>query len=131
MAFILLIDDDEDIRITTGELLRAAGHTVETSDDGKMGLKAYQAGLHGLVITDIAMPDMDGLELIGLLKKEEPAPRVIAMSGGSSFSVPVYLPVAKHLGVERILSKPIEPGVLVRTVADVLAEPALARDKKR
>lgn len=130
MASILLIEDDEHVRFVTAELLRTAGYSVETADDGKIGLAVYQAKRHDLVITDIVMPDMDGLELIGHLQNLEPAPRVIAMSGGSRNSIPIYLPIAKHLGVERILAKPIESGVLLRTVADVLAEPARPKIKK-
>jgi YesN/AraC family two-component response regulator len=130
MASILLIDDDEHIRISTAGLLQSAGHTVETAEDGKAGLKTYQANLHDLVITDIVMPDMDGLELIGRLQQLKPSPRIIAMSGGSSFSIPVYLPIAKQLGVERILAKPIEAEVLLRTVKDVLAEPLVPKIKK-
>jgi CheY-like chemotaxis protein len=124
MASILLIDDDEDFRVMTAELLRTVGHTVDTADDGKAGLACYKARLHDLVITDIVMPDMGGLELIEELRQTAPRPRVIAISGGSKFSEPLYLPVAKRLGVERILAKPILPDVLVQTVADVLAKPA-------
>jgi sigma-B regulation protein RsbU (phosphoserine phosphatase) len=130
VASILLIEDDEPVRASTAALLRLAGYSVETAEDGKTGLTIYQANRHDLVITDILMPDMDGLELIGRLNKMDSGPRVIAISGDSIKSIPVYLPVAKHLGVERILAKPIEAGVLLRTVADVLAEPALPRNKK-
>jgi len=126
MALILLIDDDKNLQLLTAELLRSAGHTVDTADDGKPGIALYKARLHDLVITDIVMPDMDGLELIDELRQTEPRPRIIAMSGGHRFSQPVYLPTAKRLGAERILAKPVQPDVFLRTVADVLAEPAPA-----
>jgi CheY-like chemotaxis protein len=126
MASILLIDDDKNLQIMTAELLRSAGHTVDTADDGKPGLALYKTKLHELVITDIVMPDMDGLKLIEELRQTAPRPRVIAMSGGSRLSVPLYLPIAKQLGVERILAKPVLPDVLLRAVADVLANPAPA-----
>ncbi len=126
MASILLIDDDENLRIMTAALLLSAGHTVDTADDGKTGLTLYKTKLHDLVITDIVMDEMDGLKLIDELRQTEPRPRVIAMSGGHKFSQPVYLPTAKWLGADRILAKPIMPDVLLKTVADVLAEPAPA-----
>ena len=113
MASILLIDDDEDLRIMTAELLRSAGHTVDTADDGKPGIALYKTRLHDLVITDIVMPNMDGLKLIEELRQTVPSPRVIAVSGGSKLSVPLYLPIAKQLGVQRILAKPIMPNVFL------------------
>jgi CheY-like chemotaxis protein len=124
MASILLIDDDENVCAMTAELLRSAGHTVDTAGDGKAGLALYKTRLHDLVVTDIVMSDMSGLELIENLRQTAPRPRVIAISGDSTFSVPVYLPLAKSFGVDRILAKPILPDVLLKTVADVLAKPA-------
>jgi two-component system response regulator YesN len=131
MASILLIDDDKNILILTAELLRAEGYTVDTADDGKAGLTLYRKNLHDLIITDIVMADMDGLELIDKLRQTEPRPRVIAMSGGHRFSQLVYLPTAKRLGAERILAKPVQPDLLLRTVADVLAEPAPVTERLR
>jgi CheY-like chemotaxis protein len=123
MASILLIDDDESMRLLTAELLRADGHTVDTADGGITGLALCEAALPDLVITDIIMPGMSGLELIKELRKTAPRPRVIAISGGSEFSRSIYLPFAKDLGVDRILAKPVLPDVLLQTVADVLARP--------
>jgi DNA-binding NtrC family response regulator len=105
------------------QLLRAEGYTVDSADNAKAGLALYKAGRHDLVITDILMPHMNGLALIECLSHEAPRPRVIAVSGDSSLSMPVFLPAAKGLGAERMLAKPIQAGVLLRTVADVLAQP--------
>ncbi|MBI2813541.1 MAG: response regulator [Opitutae bacterium] len=124
MARILLIDDDDDLRDVTAEVLRQAGHAVNTAADGKAGLARHQAEQHDLIITDMMMPDMDGVELIMALRRAEPRPRVIAISGGSKFSEPLYLPVAQRLGVQRTLAKPIRAGVLLQAVAEVLAAPA-------
>ena len=106
--------------------MRSAGHTVDTADDGEPGIALYNARLHDLGITDLVMADMDGLKPIDELRQTEPRPRVIAISGGHRFSQEVYLPTTKRLGAERILAKPVSPDVLLRTVADVLAEPAPA-----
>lgn len=124
MTSILLIDDDAAGREVTAEVLRQAGHTVTTAPDGKAGLALYQANPHDLIITDINMPEMDGLELLMFLRRTEPRPRVIAISGGYQFSETLYLPVAQRLGVQRTLAKPIRAEVLLRNVIEVLAEPA-------
>jgi len=124
MARILLIDDDDALRDVTAEVLRQAGHTVNTASEGKTGLALYHAEPHDLIITDINMPDMDGVELIMALRHTEPRPRIIAISGGSKYSEPLYLPVAQRLGVQRTLAKPIQAGALLQAVTEVLAAPA-------
>ena len=124
MAKILLIDDDEALRNVTVEILQGAGHVVDDAPDGRSGLELYQMGHHDLIITDIAMPDMDGLELITLLAHSVPKPRIIAMSGDSQFSESVYLPTARQMGVRTTLSKPIRASALLEAVAKVLAGPS-------
>ena len=124
MASILLIDDDEPLRTMTAEVLRLAGHTVSEAPDGMSGLKLYRAGEHDLIITDIVMPDLDGLELIRSLQHAQPRPRIIAISGNSQLSTSLYLPLARRLGGLRTLAKPVQPEMLLQTVAEVLAEPA-------
>jgi len=99
-------------------LLRGEGYTVDSAGDAKTGLALYRARQHDLVITDILMPNMNGLALIKCLGYEAPRPRVIAVSGDSRLSMPVLLPAAKELGAVRMLAKPIQAGVLLRTVAD-------------
>ena len=124
MASILLIDDDRDFCNVTADILRQAGHNVNTAPGGKTGLALYHARRHDLIITDIVMPDMEGLELITGLRHAAPRPRVIAISGDSKFSESVYLRAARQLGAQRALAKPIRPDVLLQTVGEVLAEPA-------
>ena len=117
-------DDDDAIRDITAEVLRQAGHTVNTAPDGKTGLALHHAEQHDLIMTDMVMPDMDGVELIMALRHTEPRPRVIAISGGSQFSEVLLLPVAQRLGVQRTLAKPIQADALLQAVTEVLAEPA-------
>jgi CheY-like chemotaxis protein len=124
MASILLIDDDEALRNVTAEILIQAGYTVDDAPDGNSGLKIYRPGYHDLIITDIAMPDMDGLELISLLSHVAPKPRIIAISGDSHFSESVYLPTARQFGVQATISKPIRAELLLSTIEKVLAGPA-------
>ena len=120
MAKILLIDDDEALRNVLVEILVQAEHIVDDAPDGKSGLALYQAGRYDLIITDIAMPDMDGLELITDLMNLTPKPRIIAMSGDSQFSESIYLPTARHLGVQCTLSKPVRAEKLLQAVAKAL-----------
>ena len=130
MASILLIDDLDELRAVLAGVLRQAGHTVNDAPDGKTGLILYEAGGHDLIITDIVMPDMDGLELIMRLRHATPRPRIIAMSGDSQFSDSVYLPSALKLGVQRALAKPIRAATLLAAVAEVLAAPAPAAEPR-
>jgi two-component system nitrogen regulation response regulator NtrX len=123
MPTILLIDDDEALRNVTAEILMEAGYTVDDAPDGRSGLELYRTGHQDVVITDIAMPDMDGLELIMALSKSTPKPRIIAISGDSQFSESVYLPTARQLGVQSTIGKPIRAEVLLQTVARVLGSP--------
>ena len=124
MATILLIDDDEALRNVTVEILVQAGYTVDDAPDGRSGLELFRTGHHDVIITDIAMPDMDGLELIMDLARATPKPRIIAISGDSQFSESVYLPTALQLGVQSTIGKPIRAEKLLQTVAAVLAGPA-------
>ena len=124
MAHILLIDDDDAVLTVTAEVLRQGGHTVATAPDAKTGLALHHAGQSDLIITDINMPEMDGIELIMTLRHTAPRPRVIAISGGYRFSESLLLPVAQRLGVQRAMTKPFQADVLLQAVAEVLAEPA-------
>ena len=104
MASILLIDDDDAFCSVTAEILRQAGHTVNIARDGRTGLEHHRAKPHDLIITDIVMPTMEGLELIADLRHEAPRPRIIAISGNSNFSKPLYL----HLKNARFFGGPSE-----------------------
>jgi CheY-like chemotaxis protein len=124
MASILLIDDDEALRNVTVEILTEAGHSVDDAPDGKSGLELYRMHQPELIITDISMPDMDGLELISSFANTTPRPRIIAISGDSQFGDSLYLPTAQRLGAQATLRKPIRAATLLETVEKVLAGPA-------
>jgi CheY-like chemotaxis protein len=126
MASILLIDDDEALRTVTAEILTQAGHSVDTAANGKDGLELYGALNHDVIVTDISMPDMDGLELITALMRSTPKPRIIAVSGDSHMSASVFLPAARHLGAQITINKPIRAGVLLDAVARALSGQAEA-----
>ncbi|CUH83360.1 response regulator [Thalassovita mediterranea] len=121
MAHILLIEDDPAVRDTFEIILNADGHNVTTAVDGRQGLALLRSTDVDLVLTDIIMPNCDGVEVIRELRKHADAPPVIAISGGARTSAANYLEVAKLLGAQQILSKPIGAMELLRSVADVLA----------
>ena len=82
MARILVIDDDDRIRGMVLEMLSESGHEVGEASNGQEGLDQFRQTPTDLVITDILMPEKDGLEIIQILKKENPEVKIIAVSGG-------------------------------------------------
>ncbi len=115
MATLLLIDDEEQVRILFQVALEGAGYRVLTAENGKHGLHLLEHQAVDLILVDIFMPDMDGLELIPLLRKTRPATKIIAITGGSGESN--YLYIAKHLGANDTLEKPFGLPELLEAVA--------------
>lgn len=104
---ILVADDEESIRVLLQHWLMGAGHTVTSAGDGRQALEAIKQGQFDLVITDVLMPDGDGLNLIAELKKAQPAMRVLAISGGGRFvQGDDCLKMAHGLGAHAAVMKP-------------------------
>lgn len=120
MTRLLIIDDDEELRSLIKEGLRAAGFDVVDAPNGKAGLALQRAHAADLVITDIFMPGQEGLETIYALRREFPAARVIAISGGGYRMKHDYLEVARDLGADACLRKPFEVRELLEAVERVL-----------
>jgi CheY-like chemotaxis protein len=115
MATILLIDDEAEVRMLFQIVLEGAGHHVLTAESGPDGLRLLQHKEVDLILVDIFMPEMDGLEIIQLLHKSRPACKIIAMSGDSwEWN---YLDTAKHLGAHNTLKKPLNPQELLEAVS--------------
>lgn len=121
MSSILIIDDNVAFGETMAQALRSAGHTVWHCPDGKTGFKLLEAHPVELVITDIVMPDQDGLEVVMRLRKSLPGLRVILMSGDSPRHAPLYLSMGRKLGAARTLLKPFSVRTLLDTVGEVLS----------
>jgi len=105
MALILLIDDDEFYRRMIRRTLEEQRHQVIEAEEGAEGLELYQAYKPSLVITDMRMPEMDGLEVIRSIRAMNPKARIIAVSGASTFYNVNFLQQAKELGADVILRK--------------------------
>ncbi len=123
-ARVLVIDDNSDIREMIRTVLVHAGYEVTLAVDGGKGLEAQRREPVDLVITDIFMPQQDGIETIGLMKREFPQTPIIAMSGGAKFvtrqtSVD-YLATAHKFGADRLLRKPFDIDELLQVVQEVL-----------
>lgn len=117
MADILVIDDDRQMRRLLVYALSRAGHTVHEANNGSEGLAVFRRIRPLLVITDLVMPDTEGIETIRELRREAPTIPIIAISGGGS---PVYLDAATALGAVAALAKPFVATELLSIVEDLL-----------
>ena len=113
---VLVIDDEEDIRDVAKLLLESFGYEVVGVEDGRGALKALEAGAFDLVITDMLMPEMDGVELINELRRQSPDQKVLAISGGGHAPKESYLKIAQLCGAQGILAKPFNRDQLVEAV---------------
>jgi DNA-binding NtrC family response regulator len=119
---VLLIDDDAWVAKGLQQVLQRHGFVVHTFNNGKHGLELLAKISADLVITDIFMDNMDGVEIVTALKKFHPKIKIIAMSGGSRMVPMDLLPVAKILGADRTLPKPVEMTALLNVIAELDAE---------
>jgi CheY-like chemotaxis protein len=120
MRRILVIDDEKDIRNLLRDLFQSEGYEVVEAENGEDGLRIFQSTSVDLVMTDILMPEKEGLSTIMDLKKSNPALKIIAMSGGALKSGQ-YLGFARKFGADRVLEKPFHIQTVLQAVTDLLA----------
>ena len=120
MARILIIDDEPQIRSMLKLMLERDGYEVVEAPDGVAGIKVYRQNPADLIITDLIMPNKDGIGMIIELKKEFPDVMIIAMSGGGLNKPDGYLKGAKKLGAACTLTKPIDREEMLKAVKDIL-----------
>ena len=108
MAHILVADDQEKVRNILKSLFERDGHTVVLATNGKEALQSYQEQPAEIVVTDILMPDMEGIETIRELKRINPNVKIIAMSGGGTIEANEYLEMAVLFGAKQTISKPFD-----------------------
>lgn len=125
---ILIIDDNEQVRTFLRKVLEEAGYMVTEAPNGHEGLRQFQETPTALVITDLLMPDMDGLEVTMALHRESPTVKIIVFTGGSGESN--FLDVAKHLGAHRTMKKPIAIMELLQAVQQELQEDSPLKEPK-
>ena len=121
-AKILLIDDDPVLLTLMSSALRSAGYVIETADNGRKGMKMLDGYDPDLVITDIVMPEMEGIGTILELKKQQKShpPKVIAISGAPPTRTGRYLEWAKYLGADEVLAKPFKMSQLLELSRNVI-----------
>src|SRR6185437_10286889 len=118
---ILIIDDDATVRYTLRRILLSAGYAVLDAPNGKKGVQLFQLEPADLVITDIIMPEQEGIETIIELKSREPQTRIIAISGGGRTGARDLLHMAERLGADAVLHKPFDTAELIKAVKEKLA----------
>jgi len=121
MARILVIDDEPYILLMLKKMLERVGHKVEMAVNGAEGLEIFRKNPTDLIITDIVMPEKEGLETIRELKKEFPKLKIIAISGGGRIDSKEYLASAKLFGADRIFRKPFKQKEILEAVKEILS----------
>jgi len=129
MERILIIDDEPQIRSMLTLMLEREGYEVVEAPDGVDGIKIYRQNPADLIITDLIMPNKDGIGMIIDLKKEFPEVKIIAMSGGGLNKPDGYLKGAKKLGASCTLTKPIDREEILRVVAAILKNTPLPEEQ--
>ena len=117
---VLVIDDDRQVRETLHDVLDNAGYDVEVATDGNQGLQIRRRHPVDVLITDILMPNKEGIETIAEFRKSYPGTPIIAVSGGGRSGNMDFLMMAQMLGADRILEKPIAPDDLLDAVGQLL-----------
>lgn len=121
MADILIIDDEPGILKILRRILEDAGHTVTEAPDGEVALRHFEGRPADLIVTDIFMPAMDGIELLVNIRRSFPEARVLAMSGGGLLSRDQALGDAALLGADHILQKPFSRDEVLEAVNRTLS----------
>lgn len=120
MQKILVIDDDSLVRDTLVRILERKSYQVLVAPNGARGLQMFRSEQPDLVITDIIMPDKEGLQTIREIRGECPNAKIIAISGGARIDNMDFLEMARKLGASEIIPKPFDPTELLNIVSRCL-----------
>jgi len=120
VATILVVDDEEGLRSVARKALEGAGHTVLEAGDGRVAMAILESTVPDLVITDLLMPEQEGLQTIREIRRRRIATSVLAVSGGGRTARMDFLDIAKDIGADRTLAKPFRVRELLTTVEEML-----------
>lgn len=120
MKKILIIDDEPHILLMLKKMLEKVGYEVDLASNGNEGLALFGKNRADLVITDIIMPEKEGLETIRAMRRESPNLKIIAMSGGGKVSADNYLNIASIFGASKVLEKPFTQQEMVSAVQELM-----------
>lgn len=121
MQKILVIDDNVVVRNTIVQLLEGEGYQVVSAEDGRRGLNVFRTERPDLVITDIIMPEKEGIETIRDIREASPNAKIIAISGGGRIGNTDFLRIARQLGASDVISKPLDPDHFISIIRERLA----------
>ncbi len=121
MARILVVDDEDLVRLTLRQMLEAGGHEVIEAANGKQGVALEAENPVDLVVTDIIMPEQEGIETIVQLRRKNPSLKIIAISGGGRMKNMDFLKIAANVGADATLTKPFSTQELTEVVNRCLA----------
>jgi len=121
MSRILVIDDDPQIRAMLRMILENEGYDVMDSPDGEIAMDIHREHPANLIITDIVMPEKEGIEVIIYFTQNHPHVKIIAMSGGGLVASDQYLELADKFGADRTFEKPFNPMKMLDAVKELLA----------
>ena len=121
MSSILVVDDDTQVLDVMSEMLRLEGHAVTIAENGRCAVERLRTDSFDLVITDLIMPEKEGLETIADIRKHRGEIPIIAMSGGGRVGPADYLETARFIGANTTLAKPFGRQELINAVSELLA----------
>lgn len=122
MAHILLVEDSPEVSLSVNEILASAGHTVEDAASGKEALKKLKAGRFDAIVSDIWMPEMDGIALLKEIRGAGNEIPVVVISGGAPNAPLTYTaPLAATFGANMVVYKPFERTELLKAIDNVLS----------
>lgn len=120
MKHILVVDDDELFRAMLCETLRTSGYGVLEAENGKAAMKVVARAKPDLVVTDLIMPEQEGIETIREIKRIFPEMKIIAVSGGMRGGDMDFLPIAEYMGASRVFKKPIDRKAFLSAVSELV-----------
>lgn len=120
MSAILVIDDDASVREVVSEMLRLEGHEVTIAENGREAIPLLAANRFDLVITDLIMPEKEGIETISEIRRTDSKIPIVAISGGGRLGPGDYLETARYIGADATLAKPFARQELLATIEALL-----------
>jgi len=120
---ILIADDDDQVRMLLKRVLVKAGYDVSEARNGNEAVRIFKQKSAALLITDLIMPDKEGIETIQEFRRNHTPVKIIAISGGGRLDQNMYLAMAKKIGADRVLSKPFMPQDLLTVVQELAGKP--------
>ena len=120
MKRILIVDDEPHILLMLKKMLEPSGYEIDLAANGNEGVELFRKSEADLVITDIIMPEKEGLETIREMRRIKPDLKIIAMSGGGKVSADNYLEIARIFGASKIIAKPFTKKEMVTAVKELM-----------